>query len=111
MATDKNDGTVALVKTGSEIVKSTPAGEYLTAALNDFDPDQYEGHAAISDGANKLLMLVCMNDLFMIQFSENRFIVTCADVYVIFSHVKPSLSGKNVQILILHVILNILICI
>ena len=58
LATDKNDGTVALVKTGSELVKSTPAGEYLTAALNDFDPDQYEGHAAISDGANKLLMLV-----------------------------------------------------
>ncbi|XP_047169506.1 kinesin-like protein KIN-14B [Vigna umbellata] len=58
LATDKKDGTVALVKTGSEIVKSTPAGEYLTAALNDFDPDQYEGHAAISDGANKLLMLV-----------------------------------------------------
>ncbi|XP_020239406.1 kinesin-like protein KIN-14B [Cajanus cajan] len=58
LATDKNDGTVALVKTGSEIVKSTPAGEYLTAALNDFDPDQYEGNAAISDGANKLLMLV-----------------------------------------------------
>ncbi|KAH1239017.1 Kinesin-like protein KIN-14A [Glycine soja] len=58
LATDKNDGTVALVKTGSEIVKTTPAGEYLTAALNDFDPDQYEGHAAISDGANKLLMLV-----------------------------------------------------
>ncbi|TKY58711.1 Kinesin protein KCA1 [Spatholobus suberectus] len=58
LATDKNDGTVALVKTGSEIVKTTPAGEYLTAALNDFNPDQYEGHAAISDGANKLLMLV-----------------------------------------------------
>lgn len=54
----KNDGTVALVKSGSEIVKTTPAGEYLTTALNDFDPDQYEGHAAISDGANKLLMLV-----------------------------------------------------
>ncbi|XP_050902877.1 kinesin-like protein KIN-14B [Lathyrus oleraceus] len=54
----KNDGTIALVKSGSEIVKTTPAGEYLTAALNDFDPDQYEGHAAISDGANKLLMLV-----------------------------------------------------
>ncbi|KAK7386730.1 hypothetical protein VNO78_27065 [Psophocarpus tetragonolobus] len=58
LATDKNDGTVTLVKTGSEIVKTTPAGEYLTAALNDFDPDQYEGNAAISDGANKLLMLV-----------------------------------------------------
>ncbi|KEH20142.1 putative minus-end-directed kinesin ATPase [Medicago truncatula] len=57
-AAAKNDGTVALVKSGSEIVKTTPAGEYLTTALNDFDPDQYEGHAAISDGANKLLMLV-----------------------------------------------------
>ncbi|KAI5383942.1 Kinesin-like protein KIN-14B [Lathyrus oleraceus] len=54
----KNDGTVALVKSGSEIVKTTPADEHLTAALNDFDPDQYEGHAAISDGTNKLLMLV-----------------------------------------------------
>ncbi|XP_004509684.1 kinesin-like protein KIN-14B isoform X2 [Cicer arietinum] len=58
LTADKNAGTVALVKSGSEIVKTTPAGEYLTAALNDFDPDQYEGHAAISDGANKLLMLV-----------------------------------------------------
>ena len=56
--TDKNDGTVALVKSGSEKVKTTPAGEYLTVALNDFNPDQYEGLAAISDGANKLLMLV-----------------------------------------------------
>ncbi|KAL2662396.1 hypothetical protein AAZV13_02G038000 [Glycine max] len=55
---DKNDGTVALVKSGSEKVKTTPAGEYLTAALNDFNPDQYEGLAAISDGADKLLMLV-----------------------------------------------------
>lgn len=93
-ATDKSDGTVAIVKTGSEIVKSTPAGEYLTAALNDFDPDQYEGHAAISDGANKLLMLVCINDLFMIQFAENRFIVICAD-FVIFSYVKLSLGGMS----------------
>ncbi|KAE9614469.1 putative minus-end-directed kinesin ATPase [Lupinus albus] len=58
LGTDKNDGTVAIVKSGSEIVKTTPAGEYLTTALNDFDPDQYEGHAAISDGTNKLLMLV-----------------------------------------------------
>jgi len=58
--TNKNDGTVALVKSGSERVKTTPAGEYLTAALNDFNPDQYEGLAAISDGANKLLMLVCI---------------------------------------------------
>ncbi|XP_010523322.1 PREDICTED: kinesin-like protein KIN-14B [Tarenaya hassleriana] len=53
---DKNGG--ALVKVGSDIIKSTPAGEYLTAALNDFDPEQYEGLAAIADGSNKLLMLV-----------------------------------------------------
>ncbi|KAJ1399539.1 P-loop containing nucleoside triphosphate hydrolase [Sesbania bispinosa] len=58
LMTDKNDGTVAVVKSVSEKVKTTPAGEYLTAALNDFNPDQYEGLAAISDGANKLLMLV-----------------------------------------------------
>lgn len=58
LVSDRSDGTVALVKSGSEKVKSTPAGEYLTAALNDFDPEQYDGLAAISDGANKLLMLV-----------------------------------------------------
>ncbi|XP_059307413.1 kinesin-like protein KIN-14B isoform X2 [Lycium ferocissimum] len=56
--TDKPDGTVALVKSGGEKVKTTPAGEYLTSALNEFDPDQYDGLAAITDGANKLLMLV-----------------------------------------------------
>ncbi|XP_022555468.1 kinesin-like protein KIN-14B isoform X2 [Brassica napus] len=55
---DKNDGAITVVKSSSEIVKTTPAGEYLTAALNDFDPEQYEGLAAIADGANKLLMLV-----------------------------------------------------
>lgn len=60
LATDKTDGTVALVKSGSEKAKTTPAGEYLTAALNDFDPEQYDSLAAISDGANKLLMLVCL---------------------------------------------------
>ncbi|KNA06256.1 hypothetical protein SOVF_182410 [Spinacia oleracea] len=54
----KREMAVALVKPGNELAKTTPAGEYLTAALNDFDPDQYEGLAAISDGANKLLMLV-----------------------------------------------------
>lgn len=59
-AAEKSDGTVALVKSGSEKVKTTPAGEYLTAALNDFDPEQYDSLAAISDGANKLLMLVCL---------------------------------------------------
>uniref|UniRef100_A0A1J3FM27 Kinesin-like protein KCA2 n=1 Tax=Noccaea caerulescens TaxID=107243 RepID=A0A1J3FM27_NOCCA len=55
---NKNNGAITLVKSGTDIVKTTPAGEYLTAALNDFDPDQYEGLAAIADGANKLLMLV-----------------------------------------------------
>ncbi|KAM1181945.1 hypothetical protein ACFX13_000508 [Malus domestica] len=57
-AADKTEGTVALVKTGVEKVKTTPAGEYLTSALNDFDPEQHDSLAAISDGANKLLMLV-----------------------------------------------------
>jgi hypothetical protein len=52
-------GTVALMKSGTgETLKSTPAGEYLTAALLDFNPDQYDGPAAVADGANKLLMLV-----------------------------------------------------
>ncbi|KAG5529589.1 hypothetical protein RHGRI_030096 [Rhododendron griersonianum] len=58
LAQDNNQGTIALVKSGSEQVKTTPAGEYLTAALNEFDPEQYDSLAAISDGANKLLMLV-----------------------------------------------------
>ncbi|XP_013628865.1 PREDICTED: kinesin-like protein KCA1 isoform X1 [Brassica oleracea var. oleracea] len=55
---NKNEGAITVVKTGSELAKTTPAGEYLTAALNDFDPEDYEGLAAIADGANKLLMLV-----------------------------------------------------
>lgn len=58
VAGDKMEMAVALVKPGNDKPKTTPAGEYLTAALNDFDPDQYDGLAAISDGANKLLMLV-----------------------------------------------------
>lgn len=58
LALDNNQGTITLVKSGGEQVKTTPAGEYLTAALNEFDPEQYDSLAAISDGANKLLMLV-----------------------------------------------------
>ncbi|KAI3462126.1 hypothetical protein Pfo_018789 [Paulownia fortunei] len=58
LASAKTVNTVALVKSGTDNVKSTPAGEYLTSALNDFDPEQYDSLAAISDGANKLLMLV-----------------------------------------------------
>jgi len=54
---DKTETTGALVKSGSE-KKTTPAGEYLTAALMDFDPAQYESFATIADGANKLLMLI-----------------------------------------------------
>lgn len=55
---DKAETTGALVKSSNEIAKMTPAGEYLTTALMDFDPDQFESFAAIADGANKLLMLV-----------------------------------------------------
>ncbi|ERN00937.1 kinesin-like protein KIN-14L isoform X1 [Amborella trichopoda] len=55
---DKTNNVSALVKSGPEKVKTTPAGEYLTSALNDFDPDQYDSLATIADGANKLLMLV-----------------------------------------------------
>ncbi|KAK3024557.1 hypothetical protein RJ639_043497 [Escallonia herrerae] len=58
LAKEKIEGTVALVKSGTEKVKTTPAGEYLTSALNDFDPEQFDSLAAIADGANKLLMLV-----------------------------------------------------
>ncbi|XP_077213519.1 kinesin-like protein KIN-14B isoform X2 [Tasmannia lanceolata] len=55
---DKNENAVAVVKSGPEKIKTTPAGEYLTAALMDFDPEQYDSLATIADGANKLLMLV-----------------------------------------------------
>lgn len=58
LSADKTEGTIALVKSSSEKIKTTPAGEYLTAALNDFNPEQYDNLAVISDGANKLLMLV-----------------------------------------------------
>ncbi|GKB08938.1 cell division cycle 48C [Tanacetum coccineum] len=37
--------------------KPTRAREYLSSDLNDFDLQQYDGLAAISDGANKHLML------------------------------------------------------
>ncbi|KAL9241385.1 hypothetical protein vseg_015503 [Gypsophila vaccaria] len=58
VAGDKKEMAIAVVKPANDKTKSTPAGEYLTAALNDFDPEQYDGLAAIADGANKLLMLV-----------------------------------------------------
>ncbi|XP_078433642.1 kinesin-like protein KIN-14L [Wolffia australiana] len=54
----KSDASGAIVKVGPEKGKSTPAGEYLTAALMDYDPDQFESYATVADGANKLLMLV-----------------------------------------------------
>lgn len=78
LASDKTDGTVALVKSDPEKVKSTPAGEYLTAALNDFDPEQYEGLATISDGANKLLMLVCLCCLFPLTYFYYAICVRCS---------------------------------
>uniref|UniRef100_A0A0E0HMQ6 Kinesin motor domain-containing protein n=1 Tax=Oryza nivara TaxID=4536 RepID=A0A0E0HMQ6_ORYNI len=55
---DKAGNGGAIVKSSNELTKTTPAGEYLTSALMDFDPNQFEGVAAIADGANKLLMLV-----------------------------------------------------
>ncbi|KAI3862879.1 hypothetical protein MKW92_021464 [Papaver armeniacum] len=55
---EKTNSSVALVKSGNDKVKMTAAGEYLTAALMEFDPEQYDGLAALADGANKLLMLV-----------------------------------------------------
>ncbi|AQK52254.1 Kinesin-like protein KCA2, partial [Zea mays] len=54
---DKTGNSGAIVKSSNELAKTTPAGEYLTSALMDFDPDQFEGFVAIVDGANKLLML------------------------------------------------------
>lgn len=58
LTSDKTESAITLVKPSAEKVKTTPAGEYLTSALNEFDPEQYDSLAAISDGANKLLMLV-----------------------------------------------------
>lgn len=55
--TQRTGASGALIKVDPD-KKTTPAGEYLTAALNEFDPEQYDSLAAISDGANKLLMLV-----------------------------------------------------
>nr|GLL29804.1 kinesin-like protein KIN-14B isoform X2 [Ipomoea trifida]GMD03935.1 kinesin-like protein KIN-14B [Ipomoea batatas] len=57
LVSDKSKGTVALVKPGTENIKRIPIGEYLTSALNEFDPEQYDSLATISDGVNKLLML------------------------------------------------------
>ena len=76
LAAEKTEGTVALVKSDSE-KKTTPAGEYLTAALNEFDPEQYESLAAISDGANKLLMLVCF-----VRIIINSLLVPCRYVLI-----------------------------
>lgn len=58
MSQDKAGNGGAIVKSSNELTKTTPAGEYLMSALMDFDPNQFEGVAAIADGANKLLMLV-----------------------------------------------------
>lgn len=56
--TGQTTGTLAVIHSDSEKMKSTPAGEYLTSALMDFNPEQYGSLATLADGANKLLMLV-----------------------------------------------------
>lgn len=62
LLSNQTESAGTLVKSDTDKVKTTPAGEYLTAALNDFDPELYDSLAAISDGANKLLMLVWMKE-------------------------------------------------
>lgn len=64
---DKTGVSGAIVKSNNELAKTTPAGEYLTSALMEFDPDQFEGYAAVADGANKLLMLV-INTVSILEF-------------------------------------------
>ncbi|KAM5573523.1 hypothetical protein ABKV19_013191 [Rosa sericea] len=83
---DKTDGTVALVKSGPEKVKTTPAGEYLTSALNDFDPEQHDSLAAISDGANKLLMLVLAAEIKAGASREHEILAEIRDV--VFSFIR-----------------------
>lgn len=78
LANEKSEGTVALIKSGGEKVKTTPAGEYLTAALNNFDPEKYDSLATISDGANKLLMLVW----YRISFCMHNFCLVLLNVYM-----------------------------
>ncbi|KAK8967254.1 Geminivirus Rep-interacting motor protein [Platanthera guangdongensis] len=55
LSQEKTEMSRAIVKTDKP---KTPAGEYLTTALMEFDPDQFESFATVADGANKLLMLV-----------------------------------------------------
>ncbi|XP_016201049.1 kinesin-like protein KIN-14B isoform X3 [Arachis ipaensis] len=86
LVTDKNGGAFAIVRSGSEKDKITPAGEYLTAALNDFNPDQYDGHAAIADGANKLLMLVLAAVIKGGSFREHEILAEIRDA--VFSFIQ-----------------------
>ncbi|KAK3411723.1 hypothetical protein EUGRSUZ_I00476 [Eucalyptus grandis] len=86
LSAEKSAGSVALVKASSEKVKTTPVGEYLTAALNDFDPDQYDSLAAISDGANKLLMLVLAAVMKAGASREHEILVEIIDAVFMFIH-------------------------
>jgi hypothetical protein len=93
------------VKSSNELAKTTPAGEYLTSALMDFDPDQFEGFAAIADGANKLLMLVInttptyiilLLDLLYLLFVATKLVLLLPlycprlPLYIFFSQIQES---------------------
>ncbi|KAL3614300.1 hypothetical protein CASFOL_042374 [Castilleja foliolosa] len=60
LASAKAENSLVLVKPGTDIVKTTPAGDYLTSALNDFDPEQYDSLAAKSDGATSSWVLAAV---------------------------------------------------
>ena len=45
---DKTGLSGAIVKSNNELAKTTAAREYLTSALTDFDPDQFEGYLCCS---------------------------------------------------------------
>ncbi|XP_042451398.1 kinesin-like protein KIN-14L isoform X1 [Zingiber officinale] len=83
---DKNENTGALVKSSNEIRKTAPAGDYLIAALADFDPDQFESFAAISDGANKLLMLVLAVVIKAVAAREHEILAEIRDA--VFSFIR-----------------------
>lgn len=102
---DKTGNSGAIVKSSNELAKTTPAGEYLTSALMDFDPDQFEGFAAIADGANKLLMLVInttptyiilLLDLLYLLFVATKLVLLlplycpCLPLYIFFSQIQES---------------------
>ena len=66
-------GNMSLLKSSAEKTKTTPAGEYLTSALNEFNPDHSDGSTA-TDGANKLLMLVGFEKFSSFMFLQSSWI-------------------------------------